>query len=216
MRVRLLRMSRYATVALRSIILVRHTVRWRVGLIPVFRTRCSEIRTPSLLTGKLVLNQGSPSRSGDLVHIGGGTRESYRVRVERRDFARLLAHSRIKETGCRRQTRSESLGVEQSECRFASSREVEGSGPVGEGLDWGISSDRAGEGRGLQNFVGVLGFMLPRYLFYSTMFTVMLALYPIIYRPDFSTHNIMAFVFGISAVAVSWSETWRAWRLRPF
>ena len=89
----------------------------------------------------------------------------------------------------------------------------------------------------LQNFVGVLGFMLPRYLFYSTMFTVMLALYPlslqarflystmftvmlalypIIYKPDFSTHNIMAFVFGISAVAVSWSETWRAWRLKPF
>src|SRR6266568_1450828 len=125
MRVRLLRMSRYATVALRSIILVRHTVRWRVGLIPVFRTRCSEIRTPSLLTGKLVLNQGSPSRSGDLVHIGGGTRESYRVRVERRDFA--------------------------------SSREVEGSGPVGEGLDWGISSDRAGEGRGLAELCRSLG-----------------------------------------------------------
>src|SRR3989454_4883282 len=56
----------------------------------------------------------------------------------------------------------------------------------------------------LQNFVGVLGFMLPRYLFYSTMFTVMLALYPIIYRPDFSTHNIMAFVFGVSAVVELW------------
>jgi hypothetical protein len=48
------------------------------------------------------------------------------------------------------------------------------------------------------------------------MFTVMLALYPIIYRPDFSMHNIMALVFGISAVAVSWNETWRAWRLKPF
>jgi hypothetical protein len=48
------------------------------------------------------------------------------------------------------------------------------------------------------------------------MFTVMLALYPILYPPDFSTHNIMAFVFGISAVAVSWSETLRAWRSRPF
>src|SRR2546428_4983432 len=111
----------------------------------------------SLLTGKLVLNQGFPSRSGDLVHFGRGTREGYRVRVERRDFARLLAHSRIKETGCRRQTRSESLGVEQSECRFASSREVEGSGPVGEGLDWGISSDRAGEGRGLAELCRSLG-----------------------------------------------------------
>src|SRR6267143_2759664 len=101
MRVRLVRMSRYAIVALRSIIFVRHIVGWRVSLIPVFRTWCSEIRTPSLQMGKLVLNQDFPSRSGDLVHFGGGTGESYRVRVERCDFACLLAHSRIKETGFR-------------------------------------------------------------------------------------------------------------------
>ena len=68
----------------------------------------------------------------------------------------------------------------------------------------------------LQDFVGVLGFLLPRYLFYSTMFTVMLVLYPIIYRPDLSVHNIMALTFGTVTVLVSWSETWRAWRLRPF
>ena len=68
----------------------------------------------------------------------------------------------------------------------------------------------------LQNFVGVLGFLLPRYLFYSTMFTVMLVLYPIVYPPNFSIHNVMALIFGGSAVAISWSETYRAWRLRPF
>src|SRR2546425_10128608 len=111
----------------------------------------------SLLMGKLVLNQGFPSRSGDLVHFGRGTREGYRVRVEGCDFACLLAHSRIKETGCRRQTRPESLGVEQSECRLAPSRETEGSGPIGEGLDRRISSDRAGEGRGLAELCRSLG-----------------------------------------------------------
>jgi len=68
----------------------------------------------------------------------------------------------------------------------------------------------------LRNFVGVLGVLLPRYLFYSTMFTAMLVLYPILYPPDFSAHNLMAFVFGISAVAVSWNETIRVWRMRPF
>ena len=68
----------------------------------------------------------------------------------------------------------------------------------------------------LRNFVGVLGVLLPRYLFYSTMFTAMLVLYPIIYPPNFSAHNLMAFVFGISAVAVSWNETFRVWRMRPF
>ena len=68
----------------------------------------------------------------------------------------------------------------------------------------------------LRNFVGLLGLLIPRYLFYSTMFTAMLILYPIIYPPNFSPHNIMAFVFGISAVVVSWNETFRAWRMRPF
>src|SRR5438309_9885898 len=111
----------------------------------------------SLPMGKLVLNRGFPSHPGDLIIFGRGTGESYRVRVEGRDFACLLAQSRIKETGCRRQTRPEGLGVEQSECRFASSREVEGSGPIGEGLDWGVSSDRAGEGRGLAELCWSLG-----------------------------------------------------------
>ncbi len=68
----------------------------------------------------------------------------------------------------------------------------------------------------LQNFVGFLGVLLPRYLFYSTMFTVMLVLYPILYPPDFSAHNIMALVFGVSAVVVSWNETFKVWRMRPF
>ena len=68
----------------------------------------------------------------------------------------------------------------------------------------------------LRNFVGVLGVLLPRYLFYSTMFTAMLVLYPILYPPNFSAHNLMAFVFGISAVAVSWNETIHVWRMRPF
>ena len=68
----------------------------------------------------------------------------------------------------------------------------------------------------LKNFVGFLGVLLPRYLFYSTMFTAMLILYPIIYPPNFSAHNVMAFVFGISAAVVSWNETFKAWRMRPF
>lgn len=68
----------------------------------------------------------------------------------------------------------------------------------------------------LKNFVGIFGVLLPRYLFYSTMFTVMLILYPILYRPDLSVHNIMALVFGVVAAAVFWTETVRVWRMRPF
>lgn len=68
----------------------------------------------------------------------------------------------------------------------------------------------------LQNFVGVLGFMLPRYLFYASMFTAMLILYPIFYPPTFSIHNVIALIFGTTAAGTSWTETYRAWRRRPF
>lgn len=68
----------------------------------------------------------------------------------------------------------------------------------------------------LQNFVGLLGFLLPRYLFYSTMFTAMLVLYPILYPPNLSPHNVMALVFGVTGAVVSWTETLRVWRMRPF
>ncbi len=68
----------------------------------------------------------------------------------------------------------------------------------------------------LQNFAGLLGILIPRYLFYSIMFTVMLVLYPILYPPNFSAHNIMALVFGVAAASVSWNETVRVWRMRPF
>lgn len=51
----------------------------------------------------------------------------------------------------------------------------------------------------LQNFVRFLGVLLPRYLFYSTMFTATLILYPIIYPPNFSAHNIMARIRRVSS-----------------
>ena len=48
------------------------------------------------------------------------------------------------------------------------------------------------------------------------MFTVMLVLYPFLYPPNLSVHNIMALVFGVTAAGVSWNETLRVWRMRPF
>ena len=68
----------------------------------------------------------------------------------------------------------------------------------------------------LKNFVGLLGILIARYLFYSIMFTVMIVLYPIIYPPNLSVPNIMALVFGVTAAGVSWNETVRVWKMRPF
>lgn len=68
----------------------------------------------------------------------------------------------------------------------------------------------------LQNFIGLLGVLVPRFFFYASLFTTMLILYVLLYRPDFSPHNLMALIFAVSASAVSWIEAFRAWRTRPF
>jgi DNA-binding transcriptional ArsR family regulator len=68
----------------------------------------------------------------------------------------------------------------------------------------------------LQNYVGLFGYMLPRFLFYSTLFTTMLVLYPLLYPFDLSTHNVMALIFGGTAAGVCWIETYRVWKRKPF
>jgi len=167
-------------------------------------------------TGKLVLNQGGSSPSGDREFMSEEREkiiESELKGVTLRVYWHILG-SKKQVVGVRPVQRA--LGLSSPSVALHHLEKLKDLGL--------LEKDSTGEYHllemvkvgVLQNFVGVLGFMLPRYLFYSTMFTVMLALYPIIYQPDFSTHNIMAFVFGISVVVVSWSETLRAWRSRPF
>jgi predicted DNA-binding transcriptional regulator len=68
----------------------------------------------------------------------------------------------------------------------------------------------------LGNFVNLVGLMLPRYLFYSTLFTTMLLAYVLVYPIDLSPHNLMALIFGSIASLTSWAETIRVWRNKPF
>jgi predicted DNA-binding transcriptional regulator len=68
----------------------------------------------------------------------------------------------------------------------------------------------------LYNFVTLVGLMLPRHLFYSTLFTTMLVAYVLLYPMDLSYHNIMALIFGSLASLFSWVETVRVWRNKPF
>jgi DNA-binding transcriptional ArsR family regulator len=65
----------------------------------------------------------------------------------------------------------------------------------------------------LQGFLKVGRFMLPRFSFYAAFFTTLLASYVVGY---FSVLDTFALVFGISAVLVTWIETIRVWRGRPF
>src|SRR2546425_577110 len=170
----------------------------------------------SLLTGKLVLHQGVPSRSGARVLLAEEREkviESELKGVTLRVYWHILG-SKKEAVGVRPVQRA--LGLSSPSVALHHLEKLRGLGLLEKDLSGEYHLIEQVKVGVLQNFVGVLGFLLPRYLFYSTMFTVMLALYPIVYRPDLSTHNIMALVFGISAVVVSWIETWRAWRLRPF
>ena len=71
--------------------------------------------------------------------------------------------------------------------------------------------------------VGVLKFytrlgnlLLPRYLFYSTLFTAMLIYYLTFYSPILTLDKIVAVLFGIIASIIFWYETLKIWRERPF
>jgi DNA-binding transcriptional ArsR family regulator len=68
----------------------------------------------------------------------------------------------------------------------------------------------------LSDFVRVVGMMLPRYLFYSVLFTTMLAAYVVIYPIQPTPQTIMALIFGLAGCIITWAETIRAWFRRPF
>jgi hypothetical protein len=69
---------------------------------------------------------------------------------------------------------------------------------------------------GILKFFTRLGrFMVPRYLFYSVMFSTMLVAYVVLYGMSGSIHNVAALIFGVSACIVLWLETIRLWRERP-
>ena len=66
----------------------------------------------------------------------------------------------------------------------------------------------------LKQFMRVGAFLLPRHLFYATMFTMLLSLYAV-YLLEFERFNIssvFALAFGALGTVTSWYETLKAWR----
>jgi len=70
---------------------------------------------------------------------------------------------------------------------------------------------------GLLRFFTKLGHVLvPRYLFYSVLFSTMLTVYLILYGHSGSIHNLAAILFGAVGCFILWFETIRLWREKPF
>jgi len=65
-------------------------------------------------------------------------------------------------------------------------------------------------------FMRIGSIIIPRYLFYSVLFTTMLILYVLLYPQVGTIHNIIALIFISLASAIFWYETIRLWRRKPF
>jgi len=68
----------------------------------------------------------------------------------------------------------------------------------------------------LQFFTRMGRFMVPRFLFYSVLFTTMLATYSVLCILAHVWPNFYALVFGFIAAVAFWIETIRVWRAKPF
>jgi hypothetical protein len=68
----------------------------------------------------------------------------------------------------------------------------------------------------LRFFMRMGSFLVPRYLFYSVLFTTMLATYLIISYVAQVVPSFYALAFGLLALLIFWVETIRLWRARPF
>lgn len=70
---------------------------------------------------------------------------------------------------------------------------------------------------GILRFFTRLGrFLVPRYLFYSVLFSTMLTAYLILSTLGQISPSFYAVMFGFIAVIIFWLETIRLWRARPF
>lgn len=68
----------------------------------------------------------------------------------------------------------------------------------------------------LRLFTHMGRFIVPRYLFYSILFTTMLATYIAVCAIAQIFPSFYAVVFGVIAVIVFWFETVRLWEAKPF
>jgi predicted DNA-binding transcriptional regulator len=69
---------------------------------------------------------------------------------------------------------------------------------------------------GILRFFTRMGrFLVPRYLFYSVLFTTMLTMYLVLCYIGQITPSFYAIIFGGIALLVFWVESIRLWRARP-
>lgn len=66
----------------------------------------------------------------------------------------------------------------------------------------------------LEQFIKLGTFMLPRYVFYATLFTTLLAFF-LSQLKELNFYSLFGLIFGIFGTLILWYETVRAWRQKP-
>jgi hypothetical protein len=70
---------------------------------------------------------------------------------------------------------------------------------------------------GILRFFTRMGrFLVPRYLFYSVLFSTMLTAYLVLTTLGQTTPSLYAVMFGSITSLIFWVETIRLWRTKPF
>jgi hypothetical protein len=70
---------------------------------------------------------------------------------------------------------------------------------------------------GILRFFTRMGrFLVPRYLFYSALFSTMLTAYTLMWLSGLIVPSFYAMTFGLLATLIFWIETVRLWRAKPF
>jgi len=67
----------------------------------------------------------------------------------------------------------------------------------------------------LRSFVKIGRFLLPRFLFYAAYFLTLLLIYTLEYATPPTTQTAFAVAFGVSGLAFSVYEAYRAWTEKP-
>ena len=66
----------------------------------------------------------------------------------------------------------------------------------------------------LKQFMKVGSFMVPRYITYATMISVLFAFFIVQFR-DINFYSVYALIFGGLSTGIFWYETFRVWETKP-
>ncbi|HZW54801.1 MAG TPA: hypothetical protein VFF30_00780 [Nitrososphaerales archaeon] len=67
----------------------------------------------------------------------------------------------------------------------------------------------------LEQFLKVGSYIIPRFILYSVMLTMLFVYFVGVYRIPVTSISVWAYIFAIAGLVITWYETLRAWRRTP-